>query len=206
LLVWAVDAISLLITAGFLPGIALAAQEGQSHLAVAAVAALIMGLVNFLIRAIILLTVRSFGLVATFVVGFFVNAVALLITAALLPGFQISGIIPAVIGGLVLAAFNTLLIVDDSDSFYEQRIRRLTSLVAQVASLSATWLGVAEAHQLHGWRTLALPLMLIVVSIIGPVDHDQLISGAGLSLQSIGQTLGLVRWCWNRGFTVVTLS
>ena len=92
LLVWAVDAISLMITALLLPGIALVAQQGQSRLAVAASAALLLGLVNFLIRPIILLVARPFGLVATFVVGFFVNAVALLITAALLPGFQISGI------------------------------------------------------------------------------------------------------------------
>ncbi len=129
LLVWAVDAISLVVTAALLPGMALVAQQGQSSLAVAASAALVLGLVNFLIRPIILLVARPFGLVVTFVVGFFVNALALLITAALLSGLQISGIFPALIGGLILAAVNTvlagLLTVDDSDSFYEQRIRRL---------------------------------------------------------------------------------
>ncbi len=129
LLVWAVDAISLMITALLLPSIALVAQQDQSRLAVAASAALVLGLVNFLIRPIILLVARPFGLVVTFVVGFFVNAAALLITAALLPGLQISGLLPALIGGLVLAAINTLLAglltVDDADSFYEQRIRRL---------------------------------------------------------------------------------
>jgi uncharacterized membrane protein YvlD (DUF360 family) len=129
LLVWAVDAISLLITALVLPGFALVAREGYTSLTIAAVAALVLGLVNFLIRPIILLVARPFGMVVTFVVGFFVNALALIITAALLPGLQISGLLPAVIGGLVLAAVNTvltgLLTLDDSDSFYEQRIRRL---------------------------------------------------------------------------------
>ncbi len=71
-------------------------------------------------------------------------------------------------------------------------IRPLTSLLALVVSLFATWLGVAEAHQLRGWRTLILPLTFIVVSIAGLVVIDQLITGAALTLQTIGQTLGLV--------------
>lgn len=123
------DAISLWVTALVLPGFALVAREGYTSLTIAVVVALVLGLVNFLIRPIILLVARPFGMVVTFVVGFFVNALALIITAALLPGLQISGILPAVIGGLVLAAVNTvltgLLTLDDSDSFYEQRIRRL---------------------------------------------------------------------------------
>lgn len=129
LLVWAVDAISLWVTALVLPGFDLVAREGYTSLTIAAVAALVLGLVNFLIRPTILLVARPFGMVVTFVVGFFVNALALIITSALLPGLRISGILPAVISGLVLAAVNTvltgLLTLDDSDSFYEQRIRRL---------------------------------------------------------------------------------
>lgn len=129
LLVWAVDAISLLVTAALLPGINLAVQGGGSLLALAAAAALMLGLVNFLVRPIVLLVARPFGLVVTFVVGFFVNALALIITAALLPQFQVNGILPAVIGGVVLAAVNTvltgLLTIDDSDSFYEQRMARM---------------------------------------------------------------------------------
>ncbi len=126
--VWAVDALSLLATAALLPGINLAAQEGASVLAVAAAAALVLGLVNFIIRPIILLVAQPFGFIVMFVVGFFVNALALVITSNLLPAFEVRGILGAVVGGVVLAAVNTLLsglfTIDDSDSFYEKRIMR----------------------------------------------------------------------------------
>lgn len=96
LLVWAVDAVSLVITAALLPGMAFLSAAGRPAWLVAAVAALTLGLVNFAIRPVILLAARPFGLVATLIVGFFVNALALLITAALLPGgFVVQGLLPA---------------------------------------------------------------------------------------------------------------
>jgi uncharacterized membrane protein YvlD (DUF360 family) len=129
LLVWAVDAVSLVITAALLPGMAILSATGRPAWLVAAVAALTLGLVNFIVRPIILLAARPFGLVATLIVGFFVNALTLLITAALLPGFELQGIFPAIVGAIVLAGVNTvltgLITLDDADSFYEQRILRL---------------------------------------------------------------------------------
>ena len=79
------DALSLLATAALLPSITLQAQDGGSVLAVAAAAALVLGLVNFIIRPIMLLVAQPFGFIVMFVVGFFVNALALVITSALLP-------------------------------------------------------------------------------------------------------------------------
>lgn len=128
-LVWVVDAVSLLITAALLPGFDIEEDLGLPVWLVAAIAALVLGLVNLVIRGFILRAARSFGLVATLIVGFFVDAIALLLTAAVLPGFEMDGLLPAVVGGLVLAAVNTvltgLLTLDDADSFYEQHILRL---------------------------------------------------------------------------------
>jgi uncharacterized membrane protein YvlD (DUF360 family) len=129
LLVWFVDAVSLIVTAALLPGMAFIAQPGRPAGLAALAAALTLGLVNFLVRPIILRVARPFGLIATLIIGFFVNGLALLITAALLPGFRLEGILPAIVGSIVLAAINTvltgLLTLDDADSFYEQRILRL---------------------------------------------------------------------------------
>lgn len=129
LLVWVVDAVSLLVAAALLPGMDFVAVAGGPAWLVAAAAALLLGLVNFVIRSILLLVARPFGLVTTLIVGFFVDALALLLTAALLPGFEVDGPLPAIAGGLVLAAVNTvlagLLTLDDADSFYEQRILHL---------------------------------------------------------------------------------
>ena len=47
-------------------------------------AALLLAMVNLVIRPIVLLLARPLGWIASFVIGFLVNAVALWITAALL--------------------------------------------------------------------------------------------------------------------------
>ena len=124
-----VDIVSLLVTAAILPGFAFQPIEGRPALIVAVAAALLLGLVNLLIRPIILLLALPLGLVAIALVGFFVNAVALRITASLLPGFAIDNWLVAFAGGLILAVVNTILTsfltIDDEGSFYEALVERL---------------------------------------------------------------------------------
>ena len=127
--VWLVDAISLLITAAILPGMAFVGAEGTPAWVVAVSAALLMGLVNLLIRPLILLLARPLGFFVMFGVGFIVNALVLLITARLLaPQFVLEGLLAAVVASVVLAAINTLITgvldVDDEGSFYQNRIER----------------------------------------------------------------------------------
>jgi len=126
---WAVDTISLLLTAAILPGFELQAVEGQSMLTVAVAAALMLGIVNLLIRPIVLLLALPLGLIAVTVVGLFVNAIALRVTTALLPGFVIDNWLTAFVGGLILAVINTIitsfLTIDDEGSFYDALIERL---------------------------------------------------------------------------------
>jgi uncharacterized membrane protein YvlD (DUF360 family) len=128
LVVWTVDTLSLLIAAFILPSVVLTPGATGSTVAAAASAALMLGLVNFAIRPIVLLVAQPFGFIVMFVVGFFVNALALIITSALLPQFEVNGLLGAIVAGIVLAALNTFLggmfSVDDSDSFYENRIAR----------------------------------------------------------------------------------
>ena len=89
---WIVDVISLLVTAAILPGFALQAVDNQSALVVAVAAAFLLGIVNLLIRPVILLLAVPLGLIAVALVGFVVNTVALGITAALLPGLEIDNV------------------------------------------------------------------------------------------------------------------
>ena len=121
IVLWAVDTVSLMFAAAILPGIGIQAPDGLTYLIAAAAAAFMLGLVNLLIRPLILLLTLPFGFFVTFVIGFFVNAVALLITSRLMPALQIDGLLAAFLGGLVLAAVNTVitgvLTVDDDDSF-----------------------------------------------------------------------------------------
>jgi len=129
LLLWAVDGLSLLITAAILPGFALDATAGQPRLVVAFSAAFLLGIVNLLIRPIILLLAKPLGFIGEFVLGFFVNAIALGITAWLLPGFELAGVGAAIGGGLIFSAINILLTgildVGEEGSYYQNRIERL---------------------------------------------------------------------------------
>ena len=129
IVVWLVDAISLLVTAAILPGMAFVGAEGTPAWVVAISAAFVMGLVNLLIRPLVLLLARPLGFFVMFGVGFLVNALVLLITARLLaPQFVLEGLLSAIIASVVLAAINAIITgvieVDDEGSFYQSRIER----------------------------------------------------------------------------------
>ena len=87
-LVWAVDALSLLLTALATPGIQLVERAGLSQLQIALSAALLLAIVNLSIRPAIILVAQPLGWIALLSIGFFVNALALWITALLLPGLH----------------------------------------------------------------------------------------------------------------------
>lgn len=126
-LFWALDTASLLLTAALVPGISF--QEGSNTLVVAASAAFLLGIINFLIRPLILLLALPFGFIAIFLIGFFLNAIALVLTSLLVTGLNVSDWIAAFLGSILLAFFNTLftsiISVDDDDSFYQAITERL---------------------------------------------------------------------------------
>ncbi|HZQ08579.1 MAG TPA: phage holin family protein [Anaerolineae bacterium] len=139
IVVWVVDIASLLFTAAIFPGIGF--TEGSNPFIVATSAAFLLGIVNFLIRPVILLLALPFGLIAIFIVGFFLNAIALVLTAWLVPGLFVNGALDAFFGSIVLAALNTLLTsviaVDDDDSFYQNLVERIAKR-EQFFALDAT--------------------------------------------------------------------
>ena len=115
-------------TASILPGITIEASADVGPFSVAISAALVLGIVNLFIRPIILLLARSLGFIAILLVGLFVNAIALMITANLIPELQISSWWYAFLGGLIFSVINTiitnLMTIDDDDSFYAGLIER----------------------------------------------------------------------------------
>jgi len=128
LVVWFVDTISLLVTAWLLPGVNLSAVGDTPAFVVATAAAFLLGIVNFLIRPLLLLIAMPLGWVVLFLAGFFINGVVLLITASLLPGLEVTSFWYAFLGGLILSLVNTilttLLALDDDSSFYENLVQR----------------------------------------------------------------------------------
>ncbi len=128
LAVWFVDTLALLVTVWVIPGININPVDGTSMIVIATAAALILGIVNLLIRPLILLIAMPLGWMILFLLGFFINAITLMITAALLPSFEVSSWGWAFIGGLFLSLINTILIellnIDNNKSFYTNLVLR----------------------------------------------------------------------------------
>ncbi len=128
LVIWFVDTISLLITAWVISGININPVAGTSVFVVATAAALLLGIVNLLIRPLILMLAMPLGWIVIFLVGFIINAITLLITSALMPGFEVNGLWAAFLGGLFLSLVNTiittLLDIDNAESFYANLVKR----------------------------------------------------------------------------------
>jgi putative membrane protein len=125
---WLVDALSLAAAAWILPGLIFTAVGTTPRWIVIVSAALLLALVNLLIRPIVLLIARPLGWVVLLVVGFLVNALAIWITAALLPGFEAT-FWGGITGGIVIAFFNAILTgileINDEGSWYQNRIQRM---------------------------------------------------------------------------------
>jgi uncharacterized membrane protein YvlD (DUF360 family) len=128
LVVWFIDTVSLWITAQILPGVSLQPVGNLPVFVVATAAAFVLGIVNFIIRPLLLIITLPLGWIAVLVSGFFINGIVLWITASLMTGFDVDGFWPAFWGGLVLSLVNTVITtimsIDDEDSFYENLIQR----------------------------------------------------------------------------------
>ena len=110
LVVWFVDAVSLLVTAWLIPGISLLPQSGSSTFVVAVAASLLLGIVNLLVRPLILMLALPLGWIVLFLAGFFINADhAHDHFRPDAQAFEVSGWGAAFFGGLFLSLVNTIL-------------------------------------------------------------------------------------------------
>jgi uncharacterized membrane protein YvlD (DUF360 family) len=128
LVVWFIDTLALLFTAWIMPGVKFIPNAEAGTFVLATITALVLSIMNFLIRPILLLLTVPLGWMATFLAGFFINALVLWLTAQLMPGFEVSSLFTAFIASLILSLANTILItllnIDDDDSFYENLVQR----------------------------------------------------------------------------------
>ncbi len=129
IIVWFVNALTILLTIWIIPGFSFDQTQDQAPLIMAASAALILGLVNFLIRPILLLLTIPLGGAFVFLLGFLANAIALMITANIIPSFQIDSLGWALLGSLFFSAINivltNILTIQDENSLYQGLVERL---------------------------------------------------------------------------------
>jgi putative membrane protein len=103
LLTWLITAVSLLITAHFIPGFTI------TSIGAAAIAAVVVGLVNATVRPILFWLTLPVTILTLGLFSFILNALTLWLASSVTPGFHIDGFLPALIGSLVLSIVSGLL-------------------------------------------------------------------------------------------------
>lgn len=97
------NAVALLIAAWLVPGVQITGA------AAAVLAGLLLGIVNALVRPVLLLLTLPFTLVTLGLFIFVVNGICFALTAALVPGFHISGFLAALLGSIVVSIVSWIL-------------------------------------------------------------------------------------------------
>lgn len=103
LLIWLLNALALLAVAYFVPGIHVAG------LAAALVAALVIGLVNMLIRPILVLLTLPITVLTLGLFIFVINGVLFYAIGHWLQGFEVKTLLAGIIGALLYSIFSWLL-------------------------------------------------------------------------------------------------
>ncbi|NJK51355.1 phage holin family protein [Candidatus Gracilibacteria bacterium] len=103
LLTWLVTAIALLITAYIVPGFEF------DNWTTAAIAAIILGLVNAIVRPIFVLLTFPLTILSLGLFLLIINALMLWLVGFLVPGFVVASFLSALIGSIVLAIATTIL-------------------------------------------------------------------------------------------------
>ncbi|HEV8523514.1 MAG TPA: phage holin family protein [Terriglobales bacterium] len=103
LLNWLLSAIALLVVAHIVPGFYV------SGIIAALVAAVVIGLVNATLGLLLKIVTFPLTVLTLGIFWFVINALMLKLAAALLPGFEIVGFLPAFFGAIVLAIINMVV-------------------------------------------------------------------------------------------------
>ncbi len=99
----AVSAFALVITAYLIPGISV------NSFVTALIAAFVLGIVNAVVKPLVLLLTLPINIITLGLFTFIINAIMLWLTTKIVPGFEISGFIAAILGAIFLSAISTIL-------------------------------------------------------------------------------------------------
>ncbi len=126
LLDWVVQAAVLLLVGNVVPGIRV------ETITAALIGAVVLGLLNALVRPVIILLTLPLNVVTVGLLSLVVNAMMLTLAAPLVPGFEVTSFAGAFAAALVITILTTLVAIvvsaDRDDTFYAELARRLASL------------------------------------------------------------------------------
>jgi uncharacterized membrane protein YvlD (DUF360 family) len=124
--VWLVDAVSLLFAAFVIAGFTITGDTFGQRLQVALAAALFLGIINLLIRPLLLKLSMPLGFIGVFVVGLVINAAFLQLVARVMPAVTIEGFGAGFWSAILVAGVNTILTsfipITHKGSYYQSLI------------------------------------------------------------------------------------
>jgi putative membrane protein len=100
---WILSGVALLIVANVLPGIQVESFGS------ALIAALVIGFVSATVGLILKIVLLPFILLSLGLVYFLINGLMLKLASELVPGFRVSGCLPAVLGSILLTIVDYVL-------------------------------------------------------------------------------------------------
>jgi putative membrane protein len=103
LIQWVISGLAILITAYLLPGVAI-----EGFLA-ALVTALVLGLINAVLRPILILLTLPLNILTLGLFTLVINALLIMLASTIVPGFAVQGFWWALLFGVVLAIVNFAL-------------------------------------------------------------------------------------------------
>jgi putative membrane protein len=107
---WALNALALAAAAAIVPGI------HADGVFATMIAALVLGILNAIVRPILLVLTLPINLLTLGLFTFVVNGIMLLLTGSIVKGFTVDGLGAAILGALVLSIVSFLLNVFVSDA------------------------------------------------------------------------------------------
>lgn len=100
---WLISAVAILVAAYILPGVQV------SSFTAALVAAVVLGIINAVIKPILLILTLPINLLTLGLFTFVINALVIILTANLVPGFKVAGFWWALLFSIVLSLINSFL-------------------------------------------------------------------------------------------------
>jgi putative membrane protein len=100
---WLVVAVALWVTAYLVPGVTISSWTAL------AIAALVLGFVNAIVKPVLVILTLPITILTLGLFYLVVNGIAFGLAAALVPGFQIAGVVPAILGALVTSIVSWFL-------------------------------------------------------------------------------------------------
>jgi putative membrane protein len=103
LLTWLLTALALVITSYLVPGFRI------ENFPAALVAAVVLGLVNAIVKPILVVLTLPITFVTLGLFLFVINAVTIWLAGYITPGFDVLGFLPALLGSIVLTVISSVL-------------------------------------------------------------------------------------------------